>query len=103
MRFLLCVFMTGCLVTNVDGDDIDPEGQISINSLLVKTTCTATIDCAPPLTFDWCAYPQRHSIDANNFAWEFWFEHGCPNTTVGWIECEAGFSLCSKRGLVEIK
>lgn len=100
LRALLLLSLAGCLVTEVNGD---PDPDLGFNGLMIRTTCTAQIKCAPPLVFDWCAPLQRHSWDADDYVWAHWFESGCTDTDVGWIGCDAGGVPCTRRGLVEPK
>ncbi len=91
-----------CLVTSVDGD-LDPDENIAINELLIRTTCASTIDCAPRLVFEWCAAPNRHLYSAQSFVSDFWEHNGCQGSvSFGRTDCEAGGVPCPRRGLVGV-
>lgn len=92
----------GCLVTSIEGDP-DPDQSVAINGLTIRTTCRATIECAPTLVFEWCASVNRHLDDASRFVRDFWADNGCMGSVLlGRTDCEAGGVPCGRRGLVEI-
>lgn len=98
--YAINLIASGCLVTT--GGDSDPGNGIAINGLAIRTTCAASIDCAPRLVFEWCASPNRHLHDSESFVDDFWAESCGNSPLVGRIDCDAGGIPCSHRGLVEI-